>query len=163
MHLCIKNYNTQHGVSEKVHRGDQLEQSSMSYELKGPLGKGLLPKPSGIHVAFAAGTGALCFVDLVAHLIQANLGILADVNSQSKIFEAQEVEDYIEDGATCQLDRFQFHLYVSYPNREESIALELFEALNSFCQRNGLSNFDLFVRMPKEKLNPQRWDATFIK
>ena len=162
MNLCIKNYNTQTGVSEKVHRGSVM-QSDMTYELKGPLGKGLLPKPTGVHIAFAAGTGALCFVDLVAHLIQANLGILADVNNQSKIFEAQEVEDYIEDGATCQLDKFQFHLYVSYPNREESIALELFEALNNFCQRCGLNNFELFVRMPKENLNAARWDNAFIK
>jgi len=52
---------------------------------------------------------------------------------------------------------------VSFPNREESIALELFEALNNFCQRFGLNNFELFVRMPKENLNTARWDNTFIK
>lgn len=39
------------------------------------MGHGLRLKPSGVHIAFAAGTGALCFVDLVALLIQANLGM----------------------------------------------------------------------------------------
>ena len=47
------------------------------------MGKGLRVQRDGVHIAFAAGTGALCFVDLVAHLIQANLDILGQVNKES--------------------------------------------------------------------------------
>lgn len=43
------------------------------YQIKGPMGKGLEIKPAGTHVAFAAGTGVLVFLDLVAHLLRKNL------------------------------------------------------------------------------------------
>ena len=39
----------------------------------GPMGKGLMVNRSGVHVAFAAGTGVLVFVDLVMHLALVNL------------------------------------------------------------------------------------------
>lgn len=40
------------------------------------MGKGLAPNNSGIHLAFAAGTGNLCFVDLMAHVALSVLGLL---------------------------------------------------------------------------------------
>ena len=39
------------------------------FELKGPMGKGLCVEPSGVHVAFCAGTGVLVFLDLLSHLL----------------------------------------------------------------------------------------------
>jgi len=43
-----------------------LNYSRKIFEVAGPFGKGLCPDSEGIHVAFAAGTGALTFMDLVA-------------------------------------------------------------------------------------------------
>jgi len=40
------------------------------------MGKGLAPATTGIHLAFAAGTGNLCFVDMLAHISLAVLGLL---------------------------------------------------------------------------------------
>jgi hypothetical protein len=40
------------------------------------MGKGLAPHPTGIHLAFAAGTGNLCFVDMLAHISLSVLGLL---------------------------------------------------------------------------------------
>lgn len=34
------------------------------------MGKGLQIERTGVHIAFSAGTGALVFLDLVAHLIR---------------------------------------------------------------------------------------------
>ena len=34
--------------------------------MKGPLGKGIITETEGVYVAFAAGTGILTFMDLVA-------------------------------------------------------------------------------------------------
>ena len=62
----VKNYGNPKGLSEKLH---QVPQRSLLYEVKGPMGKGLLVQKTGVHIAFAAGTGILCFVDLVGHLI----------------------------------------------------------------------------------------------
>ena len=42
---------------------------SACYQIKGPMGKGLDIQPTGKHIALAAGTGILVFIDLVAHLI----------------------------------------------------------------------------------------------
>lgn len=53
-------------------------------------------KPQGVHIAFAAGTGALCFVDLVANLIQANLGMRmgmsGSLNEKPTVDESQEID-----------------------------------------------------------------------
>ena len=43
-------------------------------EVSGPFGKGLQVESEGIHVAFAAGTGVLPFMDLVAQIALFNLG-----------------------------------------------------------------------------------------
>ena len=59
------------------------------------MGKGLLVQSTGVHIAFAAGTGILCFVDLVGHLIQASLGLIK--------------HPYMVD-----LEHFKFVFYVSY-------------------------------------------------
>ena len=46
------------------------------------MGKGLRIQKSGVHVAFAAGTGMMVFIDLVAHIARKNLGLLsAEENS----------------------------------------------------------------------------------
>ena len=39
------------------------------FNVKGPMGKGLCIQPSGVHVAFCAGTGVLVFLDLIGHLL----------------------------------------------------------------------------------------------
>ena len=64
MTFCIKNYEQPKGLSMKVHNG------TARFEVKGPMGHGLQPKSAGHHIAFAAGTGVLCFVDLVAYIAQ---------------------------------------------------------------------------------------------
>jgi NAD(P)H-flavin reductase len=48
------------------------------YELIGPMGKGLGIQKTGTHIAIVAGTGILVIVDLVAHLIRKNLGLLSE-------------------------------------------------------------------------------------
>lgn len=42
------------------------------FYIKGPMGRGLQIQPTGQHVAFCAGTGALVFIDLVAQLLILN-------------------------------------------------------------------------------------------
>ena len=59
--------------------------TGQEFEVKGPMGHGLCPKTTGLHVAFAAGTGVLCFVDLVAWLLHSYLGLV--VSSSSSINE----------------------------------------------------------------------------
>lgn len=140
------------------------------FELKGPLGKGLRVKDTGVHIAFAAGTGVLCFVDLVAAITRQALSIdisnnaygeedKLDVNPlgnrKSKVTDSIRISTL--DG------NFKFYLYVSFPNRNDSVALELFEALSNYCNRKGMKNFDLFVRLSQEGKNPARWNEDFIQ
>ena len=73
MAFCIKNYQTTSGLSYEIHSEDQGKDTF--YEIKGPMGHGLRPKPTGLHIAFAAGTGVLCFVDFVASMIQDKLAL----------------------------------------------------------------------------------------
>lgn len=88
MAFCIKNYENPFGLSTLIHSQPQVDRL---YDIKGPMGHGLQLQRKGIHVAFAAGTGALCFVDLVAYLLKVNTGAIgADPSRQKSI---QGVED----------------------------------------------------------------------
>ncbi len=80
----------------------------------------------------------LCFVDLVGHLIQANLNLI--------------------DSHMVDLQRFKFVFYISFASEADSIALELLEAFSQYCQRNGCLNFDLHIRLSREQKNPEIWD-----
>ena len=43
------------------------------------------------------------------------------------------------------------------------MALELFEALDEMCKREGLPGFSLYVRLSQEGQNPERWNDNFIR
>lgn len=73
------------------------------------MGRGLLIKENGIHVAFTGGTGALVFLDLVSRLVLSNNRILP-----------------IE---KCYAEDFKFHFYVSFKNEEHGIGIELCKKL----------------------------------
>jgi hypothetical protein len=112
------------------------------------MGKGLAPAQNGVHLAFAAGTGTLCFVDLMAHVAISVLGLAGKEEIQNGCIDPQT---------------FQLHLYVSFPSKAEAIAYELCEALHNYCQRNDLKTFTLHPRLSKEKINPARWDEMWVE
>ena len=66
-------------------------------------GLGLSPESQGMHVVFAAGTGVLPFVDLVARLMMSIKGI---VSGDQKLHPS-----------------FKLEFYASFQSREDAIAL----------------------------------------
>jgi len=90
------------------------------------MGCGLDIQTQGTHVAFAAGTGILVFIDLVAHLILR----LADPT-----FGKDQPKQ-------LDLDNFRFKLFVSFANEEEAIALDIINALKKLTEK--LKKPDLF-------------------
>jgi hypothetical protein len=105
--LTLKNYNIPMGLSKAIGE-DTLHRV---FELKGPIGKGLGLShfSQGTHVAFAAGTGVLVFVDVVARLALQMLDLIPD-------------EDRLSPD-------FKFVFYASFLSREDGIALEMMETL----------------------------------
>ena len=99
-------------------------------EVKGPLGTGLGITSTGRHVAFAAGTGILAFIDLVGHLILR----LAD-------FPIEFCEPLID------LDKFQFVLYSCFSTPADSIGFDLIHTLLQLCKDKNKPN--LFIHYPK--------------
>jgi hypothetical protein len=77
-------------------------------------------KKTGVHIAFCAGTGALVFIDLVAHLIRKVLGCIGDPEDQM-------------------LDSNSFHLalYVSFQDEKEAIGLDLMRGLDQLCKQKN--------------------------
>ena len=87
------------------------------FNVKGPMGKGLCIEPSGVHVAFCAGTGVLVFLDLVSHML---------LRSYYKHY----VEPEKVPGHMNQLkDDFVFLFYVSMLSMDSEIGLNICEAL----------------------------------
>jgi hypothetical protein len=114
MTFTIKNYKKVGGFSFRPFELDQRAE----YEIKGPMGKGLAPAQNGVHLAFAAGTGTLCFVDLMAHVALSVMGLVGKEEMLNGCIDPQT---------------FQLHLYVSFPSKAEAIAYELCEALHNYC------------------------------
>jgi len=74
------------------------------------MGKGIELRPSGVHIAFTAGTGVLPFLDLVAYLIRLNLG---------------QAADSLSGGRKLDTVNFKFVLFTSFSTDEDSIGDEL--------------------------------------
>ena len=114
------------------------------------MGRGLQLQPEGIHVAFCAGTGTLVFLDLVAHLLI--------LNTLPKEEVPPEMRNFYQSG-------FKLHLYVAFQNREQSIGLDLIEALQQVNQARGYNNFALTVRLSEPdagQAKMPRWTDDFI-
>jgi len=115
------------------------------YGLTGPLGKGLglMPSSNGIHMVFAAGTGVLPFMDMVAKLLRQELGALAPAD-----------ERFHPD--------FKLVMFVGSQSRKDAIALPLLEGLQDLVNRKGTPDkFRLYFRFSDQK--SPRWDKNFIQ
>lgn len=144
MTFTIKNYKREGGFSYRPFDTDQRAE----YEIKGPMGKGLAPAKQGVHLAFCAGTGALCFVDMMAHIALAELGLLSQEDLQVGSIDPT---------------KFEMHLYASFPSKAEAVAWDLMEALDAYCKRKGSKSFELHPRLSKEKINTARWNEPWIE
>ena len=123
------------------------------FNIKGPMGVGLKMKQSGLHVAFCAGTGALVFLDLVAHLLMRN------------IFQTRQPEDLDKQFLQVKND-FEFHLYVAFQDAESTIGLDLCEALERVNEKLHYNNFKLTIRLSEAmfaKKKPPRWNEEYIE
>lgn len=79
--MTIKNYYRKGGLSKHLFKhGDKLQM-----KLEGPMGKGLMIKDFGIHMAFLAGTGILIFLDLVAHIVRKNIEYLRQIQENPEL------------------------------------------------------------------------------
>lgn len=142
--MCIKNYNSWAGLSLKF-----FDNQHEDFEVKGPMGKSLGIETTGTYLAFAGGTGILPFMDFIAQLAIANLG-LNDLLSQKQ-------------SESIDAKKFKLRMFISFHSRHESIGLELMTALEQYSKAKGLNNFELYQRFSKEKVNPSRWNADFIE
>ena len=114
------------------------------------MGKGLEIRSEGVHVAVTAGTGVLVFLDLVAHLIRKNLGLLSE-----------------EEDSQLSTSEFRFILYASFGSVEESLGYDLCKGLDNMCRQKGLTNFEYYVRFRQDEqqrstTQVHRWERNSI-
>jgi hypothetical protein len=84
--------------------------SEVPFEVKGPFGRGLNIKKgaNGTYVAFAAGTGVLPFMDLIAYLARKQTGQWYDDEARDAVGE-----------------NFTLILFASFSRRKDAIGLKL--------------------------------------
>ena len=97
-------------------------------------------KLDGSFFAFAGGTGALVFLDLVSRIILTNLGLVSNEFGKN----------------------FKFHFYASFRSEEESFGLDLCNKLVELNKQKGFNNFAFTVRLSSNKTNAKHWDKAFI-
>lgn len=140
VNITVKNYDIKYGLSQRFFSTDT---QSQIYQIKGPMGKGLglSPQTQGTHIAFAAGTGILAFMDLVARMA---LGMI----------DAIAYEDRVH-------PEFRLVLFASFISKENSFGLELLEKLRTYSKALRSDQFELHLRFSVEK--SVRWDNSFIE
>jgi len=87
------------------------------------MGMGLDIQKEGHHIAFAGGTGALVFLDLVAMLV---LKLCSPATSTGDTVNSMinDVDD--QTAVTTEIsDNFKFTFYLTAPSEEEAIGLKL--------------------------------------
>ena len=115
------------------------------------MGSGLQPYESGHHFAFCAGTGVLVFLDLVAHLL-----IMNCFEADGKGLPEEMEQFYDKD--------FKLHLFVAFQSKDQSIGLELIEALERVNKVLGVDNFQAYVRFSEtEGPKMPRWTPGFVE
>lgn len=57
-------------------------------------------------------------------------------------------------------DDFKFVLYTSFQKKEDAIGLALCEGLKELCEKKGIKNFELRLRLSNE--SKERWTREFI-
>ena len=137
--ITIKTYKLDKGVARLFFN---QEKDGCEFTIKGPMGRGLglTKKSKGTHFAFAAGTGVLVYIDLVARLALQELGAIP---------ESQKLDK-----------DFRLVLFASFQKREDAIGLELLEALVDRVNSSGSVKFELNLRFSNQK--SARWDKNFV-
>jgi len=119
-----------------------------SFVIRGPFGKGLDLRFTGVHVAYAAGTGVLVFLDLVSRIMLHNTGVL-------------------EFGGGFD-DDFKFVLNISHEKLEDTIGMDLCLKLMEVNKKLKLDNFILNVRLSEGRdgrygKKAERWATELIR
>jgi hypothetical protein len=97
--LTLKVYWEAKGFSARMFESSAAKDNSV-WLAKGPMGKSLGVKRNGQHLAFAAGTGAITFMDLSAYVARFVMGEMDEK-------ESSQIDD-----------DFKFTYYVTYYNEE---------------------------------------------
>ena len=87
------------------------------------MGKGLCVsnKTTGLHVAFAAGTGVLVFTDLICRIGLTNMELIP---TEQRIHKD-----------------FKLHLYIAFKNREQGICLEIIDTVDKLQKKLNINMF----------------------
>lgn len=135
--LTLKVYWEAKGMSARLFESSAAKDNA-TYMIKGPMGKSLGVKKNGTHLAFAAGTGAITFMDTAAYIARFIMGEMDEK-------EASQIGD-----------DFKFVYYVTYYNEEQSVGLRMLRLLKEMHSKH----FDLVVRLSSQK--SPRWDEKWI-
>lgn len=136
--LTVKAYWEARGLSARMF-DISAARDGTEFMFKGPLGKSLGVKREGQHLAFAAGTGAITFMDLSAWVARYVMGEMDEK-------ESAEIKD-----------DFKFTYYVTYFNRRQSCGLRMLELLHQLKSKH----FELVLRLSDQK--SRRWDQGFLQ
>jgi hypothetical protein len=141
--IFSKRYNFQNTLS------NELYISMEDFIIRGPMGIGLNldPKLSGTHIIFAAGTGILPFIDLIALTIRYTC-----FKAKGKTIFNETFDNIAPD--------FKLVVFASYTNEACAIYHEECEKLVSIDKEYNLNVFSYHVRISSK--DNTKWDTQFM-
>lgn len=116
-------------------------------------------KLHGSYVIFAAGTGIIPFLDLVAFTVRYAAYKVAyeHFNYMDNYLEQKEVSSFEEIvGIT-----FKLHVFVTFADADSTIFLDVMTRLQGLDKQYNLGLFKLHTRVSSK--NKEKWDSKFIQ
>jgi len=143
--LVIKEYKPIGKMSQHFHSVSKSSLVRVPIDLVGPcgLGLGLTDQSFGYHIAFAAGTGILPFLDLFDLVLES---LLAPSNSPLP---------------TKFLKKFKMVVFASFPSREDTPGIELMEKCMKACLNAKETVIEFNLRFSDQ--TSERYDRAFME
>lgn len=149
LQIYIKRYTTPGALSDYLHSS---EVSKNDLIIKGPLGLGLdITEDSigGTYVAFSAGTGIYCFLDLIAYTIRLVAYKIAKERFSCKDNKLTEDESFDEAASD-----FKLILFCSYPDEINAYWHDLFIKTHDYDKKYSLNKFEYYPRLSNVDKRP---------
>jgi hypothetical protein len=161
-YLYIKKYNYHNMLSDHIHTFDLNTQTDLI--IRGPVGTGLNLFSNvlrGTNVIFAAGTGIIPFIDLIAFTVRYMTYVISkrEFKERENFIVPKEKSIFNKISENMMNPPFRICLFYSNSTHASALYMDVIEGLSALDKKYKLNMFRLYTRYSGE----ERWDSKFIQ
>ena len=161
LELYIKKYDFPGTLSKYIHEYDTKLINLGDMFVVGPIGVGLdVDEGSlkGVHVCMAGGTGAYCFLDMVAYVLRY---MVSEINKRVDGLSNNFI-DSSENFSDISNSDFTLVYMTSFSNHDDGVYTDVCTQLQILDEKYNLNKFKFINRFSDDTPKPPRWNQSFL-